>query len=96
MKFVSVLLLTVITTVSAAIHVVSPQILLVPQGVNATVQFMCSDGPLSDGAAARVWLWTILNETYTTDLSPRPTVISVVSSASDSNDEFTAQSTLTI
>ena len=56
----------------------------------------CSDEPLLDGAIARVWLWTMLGETYTSTLSPRPTVVSVVNSASDSNDESDAQSTLTI
>ena len=93
MRFV---LLTIISMISAALEGPSPQTLLVPQGVNATAQFTCSDGPLPGGAAARVWLWTMLGETYAKDLKPRPTVVSVVNSASDSNDESNAQSTLTI
>ena len=93
MRFV---LLTIISMISAALEGPSPQTLLVPHGVNATVQFTCSDGPLSGGAIQRVWIWTMLGETYTTDLNPRPTVVSVVNSASDSNDESTAESTLTI
>ena len=88
MTYVS--LLTIISTISAAIVGLSPQTLLVPQRANATVQFTCSDGPLSGGAVARVWLWTMLG------LNPRPTVVSVANSASDSNDEPHAQSTLTI
>ena len=42
----------------------SPQTLLVPRGVNATVQFTCSDRPLSDGAVGRFWFWTMLGEMY--------------------------------
>ena len=90
------LLLATTAVISAALVGPSPQTLLVPHGVNATVQFTCSDGPVSGGAVGRFWLWTMLGETYTSTLSPRPTVVSVMDSASDSNDEPDAQSTLTI
>ena len=80
--------------ISAAIVGPSPQTLLVPHGVSATVQFACSDGPLPGGAVARVWLWTILNETYSS--SQGVSIVSVMDSASDSNNESSAQSTLTI
>ena len=81
--------------ISAALEGPSPQTLLVPQGINASVQFTChSDGPVPDGAVARVWLWTILGEIYSS--SQGVSIVTVVESASDSNDEPDAQSTLTI
>ena len=92
MKFVSVLLLTVIPTISAALVGPSPQTILVPRGVNDTVQFRCSDGPVS---GTRVWEWTILNKTYSLSFSTE--FISVMVSPSDSNPaDANAQSTLTI
>ena len=92
----TMILLLLCTGISAAIEGPSPQTLLVPHGVNAIVQFTCSDEPLSGGAVGRFWFWTMLGETYTSSRNPRPTVVSVVNSANDSNDELDAQSTLTI
>ena len=88
------ILLLLCAGISAAIEGPSPQILLVPQGVNATVQFTCSDGRLPGGAVGRFWQWTILNKTYSS--SQDISIVTVVESASDSNTEPNAQSTLTI
>ena len=73
----------------------SPQTLLVPRGVNATVQFTCSDRPLSDGAVGRFWFWTMLGEMYSLAFSTE--FISVMVSPSDINPgDANPQSTLTI
>ena len=89
----TMILLLLCAGISATLRGPSPQTLLVPHGVNATVKFTCSDGSLSE-AVARVWLWTILNKTYSS--SQGVSIVSVVNSASDSNDESDAQSILTI
>ena len=62
---VVLLLLPLCAGISATLRGPSPQTLLVPQGVSATVQFSCSvDEDLPPGTT-RSWLWMVRDQIFT-------------------------------
>ena len=59
------ILLLLCAGISATLRGPSPHTLLVPQGVNATVQFTCSNDEDLPQGTTRSWVWMVRNQIFT-------------------------------